>query len=51
MGEDGKAYPLVAMPDVERWVAANEREGLVLRLDVSRRLRWEILEGARLVSN
>ena len=51
MGEDGKVYPLVAMPDVDRWVAADEPEGLVLRLDVLKPAEVGVLEGARLVSN
>lgn len=34
MGEDGKFYPLVAMPNVDRWLAADEPEGLSIVLDV-----------------
>jgi hypothetical protein len=36
IGEDGKYYPLVAMSDVERWLAADEPEGLTLTLDILR---------------
>ena len=34
MGEDGKFYPLVAMPHVDRWLAADEPEGLSIVLDI-----------------
>lgn len=34
IGQDGKFYPLVAMTDVDRWLAADEPEGLTLTLDV-----------------
>ena len=34
VGEDGKYYPLVAMDDVDRWLAADEPEGLTLTLDI-----------------
>jgi len=33
-GEDGKFYPLVAMTNVDRWLAADEPEGLTLVLDI-----------------
>lgn len=33
-GEDGKFYPMVAMPNVDRWLAADEPEGLSIVLDV-----------------
>ena len=36
VGEDGKFYPVVAMSDVERWLAADEPEGLTLVLDILR---------------
>ena len=36
MGEDGKFYSLVAMPNVDRWLAADEPEGLSIVLDVLR---------------
>jgi hypothetical protein len=49
LGEDGKFYPLVAMRDVDRWLAADEPEGLVLRLDVLKPSEVGILEGVRLV--
>jgi len=50
MGEDGKYYPLVAMPDVDRWLAADESEGLVLRLDVLKPAEVGVLEGTKLVT-
>jgi hypothetical protein len=34
MGEDGKFYTLVAMPNVNRWLAADEPEGLSIVLDI-----------------
>jgi hypothetical protein len=34
VGEDGKYYPLVAMDDVDRWLASDELEGLTLTLDI-----------------
>lgn len=34
IAENGKFYPLVAMDDVDRWLAANEPEGLELLLDI-----------------
>ncbi len=34
IGEDGKYYLLVAMDDVDRWLAADEPEGLTLTLDI-----------------
>lgn len=49
LGEDGKFYPLVAMPDVDRWLAADEPEGLVLKLDVLKPTEIGVLEGAKLV--
>lgn len=33
-GEDGKFYPLVATTNVDRWLAADEPEGLTLPLDI-----------------
>ena len=49
LGEDGKFYPLVAMPDVDRWLAADEPEGLTLKLDVLKPTEIGVLEGAKLV--
>lgn len=34
LGEDGKVYPMVAMPNVDRWLAADEPAGLSIVLDV-----------------
>jgi len=34
LGEDGRFYALVAMPNVDRWLAADEPEGLTIVLDV-----------------
>jgi hypothetical protein len=50
LGEDGRFYPLVAMPDVDRWLAPDEPEGLVLRLDVLKPSEIGTLEGTRLVT-
>ena len=49
MGRNGKYYPLVAMPNVDRWLAADEPEGLVLRLDVLDPTEVGVLEGGRWV--
>lgn len=51
LGEDGKFYPLVAMPDVDRWLAADEPEGLVLQMDVLKPSEVGTLEGARIVTD
>jgi hypothetical protein len=34
IGQDGKYYPLVAMTDVDRWLASDEPEGLTMTLDI-----------------
>lgn len=34
IGENGRFYPLVAMPKVDRWLAADEPEGLSLPIDI-----------------
>jgi hypothetical protein len=47
IGRNGKYYPLVAMPNVDRWLAADEPEGLVLRLDVLDPTEVGVLEGGR----
>jgi len=36
IGENGKYYPLVAMNNVDRWLAADEPEGLSSTLDILR---------------
>lgn len=49
MGEGRQVLPLVAMPDVDRWLAADEPEGLVLRLDVLKPSEVGVLKGAKAV--
>jgi hypothetical protein len=34
LGEDGKVYPMVAMPHVDRWLSADEPAGLSIVLDI-----------------
>jgi hypothetical protein len=50
IGEDGKYYPLVGMPDVDRWVAADEPGGLALKLDILKPGEVGVLEGTKLVT-
>jgi hypothetical protein len=49
LGEDGRFYPLVAMSNVDRWLAADQPEGLVLSLDVLKPSEVGVLEGVHLV--